>query len=135
MSAYDEYLKLVERIENEDFDFIGAGGQIDMYCLQNDIPPRTKYRIRLAFEELLQQQLMPVLKRTPVRVTVAYSSAEEQAEVTASYGGERFDPAAASDDFSYNILKTAVDELNYDFDPDAEYGNTVRVFFHESIEA
>lgn len=125
-------LKVLEfHIENENFDFIGAGGEIDSYCLRNDIPPRTKYRIRLAFEELLEQQLLPVLKYAPVHVTVEYSPAEEQVEFSAAYGGDRFDPADAGNDFSYNVLKTAVDDLRYGYDPEAECGNTVRVIFRE----
>ena len=125
-------LKVLEfLIENEDFDFIGAGGQIDNYCMQNDIPPRTKYRIRLAFEELTEQQLGDVLKKTPIRVAVEYSPTDEQATVTVSYGGERFDPADGGNELSYNVLKTAVDELDYEFDPDAEFCNTVRAVFKE----
>ena len=126
-------LKVLEfLIENEDFDFIGAGTQIDTYCMQNEIPPRTKYRIRLAFEELLQQLLLPVLQRTPIRAVVEYSSSEEQTEFTVSYGGGRYDPAVDGNDFSYKVLKSSVDELRYAYDPASEYGNTVRVFFRES---
>ena len=125
-------LKVLEfSIENEDFDFIGAGGEIDTYCLQSDIPPRVKYRIRLAFEELLQQQLVKVLKNTPIRVVIEYSASDEQATVTVSYGGERFDPATGDNELSYNVLKTAVDELDYEFSPDEEYGNVVRAIFKE----
>ena len=126
-------LKVLEfLIENVDFDFIGAGVKIDTYCVQNDIPPRTKYRIRLAFDELIQQHLLPVLKYTPVNVAVEYSPAEEQVEVTVSYGGERYDPAEAGDEFSYKLLKTAVDEIRYEYEPEAEFSNTVRVFFREN---
>ena len=127
-------LKVLEfNIENEDFDFIGAGGEIDKYCMQNDIPPRTKYRIRLAFEELLQQQLIGVLKYTPVRATVEYSPAKEEAEVVVSYGGDRYDPSAGDNELSYNVLKTSVDELRYEYVPGEEYANTVRVLFRENI--
>ena len=126
-------LKVLEFfIENEDFDFIGAGGEIDKYCMQNDIPPRTKYRIRLAFEELLQQQLLHVLKYTQVRVTVEYSPAKEEADVVVSYGGERFDPSAGNNEFSFNFLKTSVDDLRYNYAPEEEYPNTIRVLFHEN---
>lgn len=126
-------LKVLELlIENSDFDFIGAGGDIDLYCLQNDIPPRVKYRIRLAFEELVQQQLLPVLKNTPIHVVIEYSAEDEQAMVTVSYGGERFDPAAGPNELSYNVLKTSVSELVYKFDPEAERGNTIRAVFKET---
>ena len=52
--------------------------------------------------------LLPVLEHTPIRVIVEYSAAEERATVTASYGGERFDPAAGDNELSYNVLKKSV---------------------------
>ena len=44
-------LKVLElRIDSRDFDFIGAGTEIDRYCLQNDIAPTKRYHICLAVE-------------------------------------------------------------------------------------
>jgi len=128
-------LKVLELdIDSREYDFIGAGGEIDRYCLRSDIPPRTKYRIRLAFEEMVQQMLLPVLEHTPIRVVVEYSAAEEQASVTVSYGGERFDPAAGENELSYKVLKASVEELRYEYDPQAEYANTVRVRIRENTD-
>ncbi|MCR5788841.1 MAG: amino acid ABC transporter ATP-binding protein [Lachnospiraceae bacterium] len=125
-------LKVMELlIDSPDYDFIGAGGDIDGYCLRNDIPPRVKYRIRLTFEELTQQMLFPVLARTPIRVTVEYSEVEEQAVVTAEYGGERFDPAEGENSISYKVLKGSVEELSYAYHEDAELPNAVRVVMKE----
>jgi len=127
-------LKVLELlIDSREYDFPGAGAEIDRYCLQNDIPPRTKYRIRLAFEELVQQMLLPVLERAPIRVTAEYSAAEERACVTVAYGGGRFDPAEGENELSYKVLKASVEELQYAYDPAAEEGNTVRVLIREKI--
>ncbi len=127
-------LKVLELdIDSREYDFIGASAKLDRYCFQNDIPARTKYRIRLAFEELVQQMLLPVLEHTPIRVTVEYSPVEKQATVTVSYGGERFDPAEGENAFSYKVLKASVEELRYVYDPQAEYANTVRVRIRESM--
>ena len=121
-------LKVLELlVDSREYDFIGAGSEIDLYCLKNDIPPRLKYRIRLAFEELVQQMLLPVLDCGPIHVTAEYSAAEEQAIVTAGYGGGRFDPAEGENRLSYTVLKQSVEELTYTYDPAAEYPNTVRV--------
>ena len=121
-------LKLLElEIDSTEFDFALASGEIDKYCLQNDVPPRTKYRIRLAFEELVQQLLLPVLKRTAVHVTVEYSPVEMQTRVTASYGGERFDPAEGGNDLSYNVLKSSVEDLSYEYDLNEEKSNIVNL--------
>ena len=125
-------LKILELvIDSRDFDFIGAGSDIDRYCMQNDIPLRIKYRIRLAFEELVQQMLLPVLGRTPVRVTLEYSPTNEQATVTVCWGGDRFDPADGENELSYMLLKKSVEELFYSFEPEEEEANTVRVLIRE----
>lgn len=125
-------LKVLElTVDSPDYDFLGAGTEIDRYCQSNMIPPRTKYRIRLAFEELLQQMLLPLLGRTQLHVTLEYAAAEEQATVTVSYGGERFDPAEGENELSYLVLKRSVEELSYTFDPGREDANTVCVLIRE----
>ncbi|MBR0400016.1 MAG: amino acid ABC transporter ATP-binding protein [Mogibacterium sp.] len=140
------HLRVLElNVDGPDFDFIGAGTEIDRYCMQNTIPSRIQYRIRLAFEELMQQMLQPVLAETPVRVTVEYSEDEETAVMNATYGGERFDPAEGENSLSYQVLKKSVEELTYSYDPeggeaeasDADTGssnkftNTVKVLIRE----
>jgi polar amino acid transport system ATP-binding protein len=121
-------LRVLElEIDGVDFDFAGAGTDIDGYCLQNDVSPRTKYLIRLAFEELTCDILKPVLDYTPVQITVEYSEKDDDAEITASYGGERFDPAESGDGFSYGVLKSTVKSLSYRYDQNGERANTVKI--------
>ena len=121
-------LKVLElNVNNPHFDFAGMGTEIDRYCLQNDISSRTKYGIHLAFEELTSNILRPVLDQVPVLITVEYSEKDDGAEVTALYGGEKFDPAENGDGFSYKVLKSTVRSLTYHYDPRAERSNTVKV--------
>lgn len=125
-------LKVMElKIDNPDFDFIGAGSEIDQYCLRNNIPSRIKYRIRLAFEELTQQMLFPVLKHTHVMITVEYSETDSQATVIACYGGGRFDPSEDESDLSCSVLKRTVEELSYSYHEEDELSNTIRVVIRE----
>ncbi len=119
-------LKVLEfLIDDSEFDFLEAGGELDRYCLQHDIPARTKYRIRLAVEEIVQQMLMHRGGVYPVRITAEYSSDEETATVTISYSGERFDPAEGENELSYNMLKKSVSSLDYSYDSDADMPNTI----------
>ena len=118
-------------IDSIDFDFAGAGTDIDRYCLHNDVPPRTRYRIRLAFEELAQQILKDVLKQTALRFTIEYSQRDEKTEITAVYGGGRFDPADSDNSLSYSLLKGSVEELSYQYDQQAEKPNIVRIIIRE----
>ncbi len=125
-------LKVMELvIDSPDYDFIGAGSEIEQYCLSNDIPPRVKYRISLAIEELAQQMLCQILGHTSLHITVEYSETESQAIVTACYGGKRFDPSDGENSLSYKLLKGTVEELTYTYDEKAELANTVRVTIRE----
>ncbi len=126
-------LRVLElNVDGPDHDFAAAGTEIDRYCAKNDVPPRVKYRVRLAFEELAQQLLRPVLEETPLRVTVEYAAAEGLATVAVRYGGAPFDPARSGNDLSYRVLKQSVDELSYAFEPGADEPNAVRVLIREN---
>ena len=127
-------LKVLEiLVENSEFDFIGAGSRIDQYCIKNDIPPRTKYRIRLAFEELIQQILVPAQALYPIRFVAEYTPEEGMTEITVSYCGENYDPAEGENQLSYTVLKQSVDELEYDYDPNRHYANKVRILIREQV--
>ena len=58
--------------------------------------------------------LLSVLEHTPIRVVVEYSAAQEQTTVSVSYGGERFDPAEGDTELYYKVLKSSVEELQYE---------------------
>ena len=89
------------------------------------------FRSRLAFEELVQQILQPLLGKTPVNVTLEYAPSDEQATVTVSYDGGRFDPAEGENELSYMLLTKTVEELNYTFDPQRGSSNTISVLIRE----
>ena len=81
---------------------------------------------RLAFEELVQQILLPVLEWTALHVTIEYSEEEKTATVCIAYGGRRFDPAEEKNDLAYTVLKQSVHELSYRYTEGAELSNTIR---------
>ena len=125
-------LKVLElSVDSPDYDFIGAGAEIDRYSQSNMIPARVKYRIRLAFEELVQQLLRPVLEERPLSVTVEYAEAEQAATVTVRYGGAKHDPAEGDNALSYKVLKSSVEELRYAYEPESEQANTIFVCIRE----
>ena len=110
-------LKVLELlIDSRDFDFIGAGTQIDLYCLQNDIPPKEKYRIRLVIEELVQQILLAELSEPDIRVTVEYAPDAQTATVFADYPGDRFDPHDTKNDLSLSVLTGIAETIGYTYD-------------------
>jgi polar amino acid transport system ATP-binding protein len=126
-------LKVLELvIDDENFDFVGVGTDIDRYCLHNDVPPRAKYRIRLTFEELATQILSEVLKKTPLLMSIEYSESNEEAVITVEYDGERFDPADSENSLSYNMLKGSIKDLSYNYDAGADHPNIVKAIIRQS---
>ena len=119
-------LKVLELlIDSRDFDFIGAGTQIDLYCLQNDIPPKEKYRIRLVIEELVQQILLAEYAQPDIAVTVEYAP-ETQTTVFVDYKGDRFDPHDTKNDLSLTVLTGVAEAFDYTYD-DSERQNHVEI--------
>ncbi len=117
-------LKVLElKIDSHDFDFIGAGSEIDLYCMQNDMMPRQKYHIRLAVEELVQQILLPEYEDPDIRVTVEYSPDEQTVSVSADYKGKQFDPTEAENDLALTVLKSISEDIGYTYDEKAEIQN------------
>ncbi len=62
---------------------------------------------------------------------IEYSQADEKTVITAAYGGERFDPANSDNSLAYSFLKGSVEDLSYQYDPQADDPNVVRVTIRE----
>ena len=107
-------LKVV--VEDSHFDFIGANSTIEQYCIQNDISPRTKYRICLIFEELVLRILSSRLDTYPIEFTVEYTAKDEIARVTVVYHGEQFRIEDSDDELSYQVIKQSVEDINHSYD-------------------
>ena len=117
-------LKVLElNIENKDYDFLGMAGEIDQYCNKNQIPYKMASRIHLAFEELVQQVLIPVLKQPSVQAVIEYSEAEESAVLTVRYNGPAYDVTKQGDELSLKVLQSAVSDMAYTWDENAERHN------------
>ena len=107
-------LKVLElNIESRDYDFLGMAGEIDRYCDRNQIPHKTAQRIHLAFEELVQQTLIPALAQPDIQTVIEYSEAGESAVMTVRYNGPAFDVTARGDELSLMVLKSAVSDIDY----------------------
>ena len=121
-------LKVLElSIENRDYDFLGMAAEIDRYCSKNQIPWKTAQRISLAFEELVQQLLIPALPQPRIRAVIEYSEAEEKAVLTVNYNGSPFDVTAGGDKLALQVLKSTESERTYTLTGDAECPNRVTV--------
>ena len=124
-------LKVLElRIQKKTYDYLGMQSEIEGYCNKNQIAPKTRLRLQLIFEELVHNALVALVDEPDVLVTVEYAEDAEAAVFTAQYGGERFDPTAAGDELSLSVLKTAAEDIEYQWLPDEELPNRVQMKVH-----
>ena len=117
-------LKVLElNIENKDYDFLGMAGEIDQYCNKNQIPYKMNRHIHLAFEELVQQMLIPALAQPDIQAVIEYSEAEESAVLTVRYNGPAFDVTTQGDELSLRVLQSAVSDMAYTLDENKKRPN------------
>jgi len=119
-------LKVLElNIKNRNYDFLGMAGEIDRYCGKNQIPPKAAHHIRLAFEELVHQMLIPTLAQPDIQAVIEYSEAEESAVMTVRYNGPAFDITKQENGLPRQVLQSAVSDMVYDRDENAQRPNRV----------
>ena len=117
-------LKVLEmNIDSKDCDFFGMDAQIEQYCNKNQIPYKTAHRVRLAFEELVQQMLIPALAQPDIQTVIEYSEAEESAVLTVRYNGPAFDVTKWGEELPLKVLQSAVTEMAYTRDENADHPN------------
>ena len=112
-------------VENQDFDFFSCVNRIDQYCAENMLSSLTKYRLHLAFEEMLQVILRPILEKTSVHVTIEHSDKDKSTDMVITYNGHYFDPADCEDELSYKMLCWAVGKIIHTYDESTRL-NTLR---------
>ena len=108
-------LKVLElNIESRDYDFLGMAGEIEQYCNKNQIPHKQANHIGLAFEELMQQMLMPILESPNIQTVIEYSEAEVHSTMTVRYKGPRNNIFENGDDLSRSVIEGITSGLSYE---------------------
>ncbi|MBR6164331.1 MAG: amino acid ABC transporter ATP-binding protein [Clostridia bacterium] len=119
-------LKVLELdINSKDYDFLGMAGEISTYCNRNQIPPRMASRIQLAFEELVQQALIPSLESPIIHTAIEYSQEEQATKMTVQYNGPQADLTRSGDELAQAVLKGAAAEITYNTQEDRDMANQV----------
>ncbi len=117
-------LKVLElEIREKDYDFIGVQTEIEGYCRKNLVPYRVMNHIQLAFEEMIQQILVPKMSVPDIDCTIEYSADMQKSLLTVEYGGDRFDPTKDADDLSMSVLRSAVSDIDYEWLPEENRKN------------
>ncbi len=115
-------LKVLElAVTSRDYDFPGTEAAIENYCRKNLVAPKTCSRIQLAFEELVQQILLPELEKPDISAVVEYSEETGEAVMSVHFGGRDMNPLKDADPISLAVLKGTAHDISY------EAGNTVKL--------
>lgn len=123
-------LKVLElKIENNDYDFIGMAEEIDRYCNRNQISFRQANRIRLAFEELVNQMLVPALESPEILTVIEYSGTEDQTTMNVRYNGPRQDIMGSGDGLSRSLLTGITSSISYEAVDDSGLINSLTLVF------
>ena len=121
-------LKVLEIvIESRDYDFPAAVSRIRQYCGKNQIDEKMTQYIQLAFEEMVNNQIVSVVRNPKVRTTVEFSAVDESATITVLYNGGSYDPLREGDKLSLAVLRSAVSDLTYNMENDPVYGNRIEM--------
>ena len=86
-------------------------------------------RIRLVFEELMQQMPIPVLAQPDIHTVIEYSEAEESAVMAACCIGSAFDVTAKGEALPRKALQSAVSGMACAWDGNTERANRAAMRF------
>ena len=121
-------LKVLElNVESRDYDFPGTISQIEQYCNKQQIDRKTSRHIQLAFEEIVQNLLLPKLASPKIRIVVEFSAIDETTNMTIRYNGEPYDITRHGDELSLAVLRSAAAEMVYSTEGSADLGNKVEL--------
>ena len=121
-------LKVLELdIESRTGDFQGMASQIASYCGRNQVPPKVASRIQLAFEETVEQLLVPAMEEPKIRAVCEYSDKIEQAHWTFLYGGPRMNASDGKDRLTLSVLQGITESMEYTWNEGAELPNQLRL--------
>ncbi|MBQ9594634.1 MAG: amino acid ABC transporter ATP-binding protein [Synergistaceae bacterium] len=126
-------LKVLEfTIESKDYDFPSVISGIDTFCHKNMIQRKLSNHIHLAFEELIQQILVPELGNPRINAVIEYSEDSGEVVIDVHYNGEVRSPEQFGNDLSYSVLKNAVSELVHEAcNCNDDYTNRVRIVIRQ----
>ncbi len=99
-------------IESRDYDFLGMPGEIEAWCVKNQIAPKLANRVQLVFEETMGL-LLPALEAPCIQAVCEYSGQTERAKWTFVYGGTRYDVIASGDDLVLAVLRGMMEKEEY----------------------
>ena len=119
-------LKVLEfDIEDSRFDYPEMQGCIEEYCVKNGVPSRMMRHLRLAFEEIVLQNLVKRMGVCTMHVTVSFSEENELLELIVDHSGDGIDFLKECDGMSMALLKSAAADISFSRDEENKYRNHI----------
>lgn len=119
-------LKVLEiKINSRDYDFPGTVSGIENYCRKNLVDPHTCSRIQLAFEELVQQILLPGLEKPDIDAVIEYSEEKNEAVMSVKHNMKGINIFENADELFVSVLKGIASNIEF-----ADGTGTIRLFIH-----
>ena len=107
-------LKVLEiKIISKDYDFPATISGIENYCRKNLVTTHTCNRIQLAFEELVQQILLPELEKPDIDVVIEYSDDKNEAVMSVNYNLQNVNLLEKADELSMSVVRGIASNIDY----------------------
>lgn len=117
--------------DSDSFDFPGTRGKIESYCIKNQVPYRMTLNTILAFEELIQLNLIKSPEKREISISFEFSADENEMVFTIDYSGNEYNAFELSDPVSLGVLNTAVTRKTYSFDDKNKLGNRLVLLINQ----
>ena len=123
-------LKVLElEIANRDYDFLAQQAEIEKYCIRNHLPWKTTQQLCLAYEEIIQQLLSPVMKEAGIRTAIEYSEDEGTVEMTVKYPAPALDITEDGNELSLKVLQSTMADHSYSWSENDAFPNRLHIHF------
>ncbi len=103
-------------INGPDFDLYALNAEIELFCERQILAKQTRHRIMLLVEELLMIH-QPLLRTTPMDVTLTHSEKKDRLELVLESEGEAAHPLdrqSLPDEFGLNIINSLAERIDYE---------------------
>ncbi len=123
----NNFKTLVILIDSPYFDFLECHSKIEAFSNRCEMSDRSANVLKLLFEEICCQMLLPRTTNPKIRWILKYSSEDKNFELSLDYNGEPFDIRNSENDLSWLIIRKKVEHVQYYQITQGNYTNSMRM--------
>ena len=107
-------------IKNAGYDFAGFTSELERYARDLLLPEKLIKNIRLVFEEIVSQNLVPYSEvyynEYPIKIVAEMTDTDDRLRMNINYSGMQYDPTEGTVDLSAVIVKNIAENVNYTYE-------------------